>query len=90
MRKWFLIGGAGAVVGYAAVYFALDIKPAPPAEPEPAAVAAEPAPGVVDVADLDALLDARPAESVGAPFDATEPAESVAPTGAAPIPMAAD
>lgn len=94
MRKWFLIGGAGAVVGYVAVYFALAVKPTPQAEPEPQAVAAaEPVVlnTVVDVTNLDSLLDARPAEPVGVPFDAPDAPELAAPVNApAPIPMAAD
>lgn len=95
MRKWFLICGAGAVLGYVAVYFALGTKPTAPGESEQptAAAPAEPvAPsGVVDVADLDSLLDARPAEPAGLPFDFAAPPELVTPTSTpAPIPMAAD
>lgn len=95
MRKWFLICGAGAIVGYAAVYFALGTPPTAPAESEPPVAAAPAEPvvpgGVVDVADLDSLLDARPAEPAGLPFDAAAPPELVAPTSTpAPIPMAAD
>lgn len=96
MGKWLLFCGAGAVVGYVAVYFALDTKPAPLSEPVAAAAcgaAAEPsAPsGVVDVANLDALLDARPVDEAGVPFEAGEPSELTAPASApTAIPMAAD
>jgi hypothetical protein len=96
MRKWLLIGGAGAVVGYVAVYFALDIKPAPEAEPEqPTAATAPVEPvvlaNVVDVTNLDPLLERRSDESPGVPFDTTEPSELSAPTGPpAPIPPAAE
>jgi hypothetical protein len=95
MRKWLLIGGAGAVVGYVAVYFALDIKPTP--EPEPAQpVATAPAEPVVlsevvDVTNLDPLLEPRVAEPAGVPFDTTMPSELSEPTRElAPIPHAAD
>lgn len=94
MHKWLLFCGAGAVVGYVAVYFALGTKPAPQAEPvaaPQAAAATEPsAPsGVVDVANLDSLLDARPADEPGVPFEAAEPSDLTTPANApAPIPMA--
>lgn len=92
MYKWLLFCGAGAVVGYATVYFALDTKPTPQPEPAPPVVAATEPPvlsAVVDVTNLDSLLDARPAEEVGVPFEAGGPSELTAPPAApAPIPMA--
>jgi hypothetical protein len=95
MRKWLLIGGAGAVVGYVAVYFALDVKPTP--EPEPtqpvASAPAEPVvlSEVVDVTNLDPLLEPRVAEPTGLPFDTTAPSElSIPVRELAPIPHAAD
>jgi hypothetical protein len=95
MRKWLLIGGAGAVVGYVAVYFALDGTPAPDPEPQqPTATApAEPVvlADVVEVTNLDPLLEPRAAESPGVPFDPTDPPELIAPGAApAPIPSATD
>jgi hypothetical protein len=93
MRKWLVISAAGAVVGYVAVYFALDRKPTPQPQPEPPAVAAaEPVvlKDVVDVTNVEALLDARPAEPAGVPFDAADAPGPSAPTAVAPIPMAAD
>lgn len=92
MHKWLLFCGTGAVVGYVAVYFALGTRPTPQTEPAPEAIAVTepPAPsGVVDVANLDSLLDARPTEEVGVPFDGGEPSDLTAPANApAPIPMA--
>ena len=95
MRKWLLIGGAGAVVGYVAVYFALDVKPTPEPESErPTAHApAEPVvlSQVVDVTNLDPLLEPRAAEPAGLPFDTTAPSElSIPVREVAPIPHAAD
>ena len=94
MRKWLAICAAGAVVGYVAVYFALDTgKHAPVPEPEvPAAATAPTEPvvlaQVVDVTDLEPLLDPLPpGPPVGVPFD--EPAEPLTPGAAAgPIPSA--
>jgi hypothetical protein len=94
MWKWLAIGVAGSVVGYVAVYFALDGKPAPEPRPEPpAAVPAEPVvlTQVVDVTDLDPLLDPPPRPSAGVPFEPAEPPGSITPVGApAPIPPAGD
>ena len=99
MRKWLLICGAGAVVGYGAVYFALDLsKPNPGPQPHPRAAAPAPAEPVVlatvvDVTSLDPLLEPRAGEEpTGAPFDAPElPSELAAPTRAvAPMPHAVD
>ena len=96
MRKWLLIGGAGVVVGYVAVYFALDVKPAPEPETEPPVAAIAPAEpivlaDVVEVTNLDPLLEPRSAEPPGVPFDSAEPSELRAPVGApVPIPSAAD
>jgi hypothetical protein len=96
MRKWAAIVGVGAVLGYVAVYFALNGKPAREPQPEqPAAVAAPVEPvvlaQVVDVTDLDPLLDPPSGPPTGAPFEPSEPFESGARVGApAPIPPAAD
>jgi hypothetical protein len=96
MWKWLAIGGAGIVVGYVAVYFALAGKPVPEPQPEPPAAAAAPAEPtvlaqVVDVTDLDPLLDPPSKEPAGVPFEQTEPFESGAPMGTpAPIPPAGD
>jgi hypothetical protein len=103
MLKWFAIIGAGAGVGYAAVYFALGTRPAPqPAAEQPAAAArpAEPVvlSEVVEVTDtdplLDPLLDPLPGQPAGLPFDPTAPTAPTAPTkvNATPprIPRAAD
>ncbi|MBN9118418.1 MAG: hypothetical protein J0I06_04515 [Planctomycetes bacterium] len=102
MRKWLMIGGTGAVVGYVAVYLALDVKPAPEPGPEQPTVAAAPAEpvvlaDVVEVTNLEPLLAPRSAEPTGVPFDAAEPLEAAggpraidpepgAPT-AAPVPI---
>jgi hypothetical protein len=87
MRKWLMIGGAGAVVGYAAVYFALSglmPKPAPQPGAPPVAAAPLPAvpvvlPEVVDVTPVDSLLEPTPGplpgQPAGIPFDPTEPLE---------------
>jgi hypothetical protein len=97
MRKWFLISGAGAVVGYVAVYFALDRTPVPEPEAEQPAATAPAAPvvlaHVVEVTDLDPLLDPPPPEvsTGGVPFEASEPLERAAPVGVpAPIPPAVE
>ena len=95
MRKLMLISAACSVLGYAAVHFVFFSKPKPQPEPEqPAAVQpAEPVvlATVVDVTDLDALLDPRPTEPVGVPFDPTEPLEptrvNATPSGTAPAPI---
>lgn len=76
MRKVMAISVLGTVLGYAAVHFAFFAKPAPAPHEEPVAQAdAEPAmlANVVEVTDTDALLDARPVQAGGVPFDA-EPA----------------
>jgi hypothetical protein len=97
MRKWFLIGGAGAVVGYVAVYFALDVKRAPePTQPEPVATASAPAEPVVlnevvDVTNLDPLLEPRRELPPGIPFDSDEPLAPAVPAATPTrIPAAAD
>jgi hypothetical protein len=95
MRKWLLIGGAGAVVGYVAVYFALDVKPAPEPEPEKPTASAPAEPvvlsEVVDVTNLDPLLEPRHEEPAGLPFDTTAPSElSIPVREVAPIPHTAD
>jgi hypothetical protein len=102
MWKWFAIIGAGAAVGYAAVYFALSGGPAPESQAErPAAAASQPPEPVVlsqvvEVTETDSLLDPQPAPPSGIPFDPTEPLEprtSVSATTAlpvAPMPRAAD
>lgn len=98
MRKWLLICGAGAVVGYVAVHFALDLsQPNPEPQPQPQTAAparAEPVvlANVVDVTNLEPLLDPRTEEPGGVPFDAPElPPELAAPTRAvAPMPHAVD
>jgi hypothetical protein len=98
MWKWFAIIGAGAAVGYAAVYFALSGNPAsaPQAE-QPTAAAQPPEPvvlsQVVDVTDTDALLDPSPNPPSGVPFDPTEPLEprmkvNATSTDIAPMPRA--
>jgi hypothetical protein len=83
MRKWLMIGGAGAVVGYAAVYFALGGL-MPKSAPEPQAEVVVPAPQpaepvvlshVVEVTPVDPLLDPLPGQPAGIPFDPTEPLE---------------
>lgn len=94
MRKWFLITGAGAVVGYAVVYFALSGgQPSPEPVPEQATAPAPAEPvmlgHVVEVTDLDPLLNPPPETSAGVPFDPTEPLEPPTP-GAAPIPPASE
>ncbi len=96
MGKWLLIGGAGAVVGYVAVYFALDVKPAPEPPADPPTVATAPAEpvvlsDVVEVTNLEPLLNPRLEPLTGVPFDAAEPSEFHAPADAAePIPPAGD
>jgi hypothetical protein len=97
MRKWLLICGTGAVVGYVAVYFALDLsKPNPKSEPQQPAAAPAPAEpvvlaDVVDVTNLEPLLEPRTEGPAGVPFDAAAPSELSAPTRApAPIPLVAD
>jgi hypothetical protein len=97
MRKWLLIGGAGAVVGYVAVYFAFELsKPTPEPQPEQPAAATAPAEPVVlahvvDVTNLESLLEPRVEEPGGVPFDAPAPPELSTPTGTpAPIPSAAE
>lgn len=97
MRKVAFISALSAVIGYAAVHFAFFANPKPAAAPE-VAPAEAPAAGmvladVVEVTDTDALLDARPKESHGAPFDSqVVPASFATPAAAAvpPIPPAAD
>jgi hypothetical protein len=90
MRKWFAIVGAGAVVGYAAVYFALSGGPAPgPQAGQPVAEVPQPAEPVVlsqvvEVTDTDPLLDPSPTQPVGIPFDPTEPLEPQSQVSAAP------
>jgi len=83
MWKWFAIIGAGAVVGYAAVYFALSGGPAPaPQAEQPAATLQTPEPivlsQVVDVTETDSLLDPSSSQPVGIPFDPTEPLDPAA------------
>jgi hypothetical protein len=101
MRMLLAIGGAGAVAGYAIVYFALGARltptPTPDAQPAPPAVAevAEPlAPEVlaqvVDVTDIDALLDPAPSRPTGVPFDPDPPAFIHSSPVATPIPPAVD
>jgi hypothetical protein len=97
MRKLMLISAACSVLGYAAVHFVFFSKPRPEPEPPVAAQPAQPAEPVVlatvvDVTDLDALLDPRPGEPVGVPFDPTEPLEPATRVNAtpAPIPPATD
>lgn len=97
MRNVMLISAACSILGYAAVYFVFFNKPAPQAEPEQPAAAqpAEPVvlATVVDVTDLDSLLDPKPAQPTGVPFDPTEPLEPptrVNATPPAPIPPSAN
>jgi hypothetical protein len=97
MLKWFAIIGAGAGVGYAAVYFALGTKPAPQPQAEPTtAAAAQPAEPVmlsevVEVTDTDPLLDPLPGQPAGLPFDPVEaPVRAKVNHVPAPIPRAAD
>ncbi|HEY1189752.1 MAG TPA: hypothetical protein VGE74_19040 [Gemmata sp.] len=95
MRKVALVSAAGALLGYAAVYFAFFAKPEPAPAPE-APVAEAPAEpvvlaNVVDVTDTEPLLDSRPTETPGAPFDPqVVPAAFTTPASAQPIPPAAD
>ena len=87
-----MIGGAGAVLGYVAVYFALDAAKPGPVAPDAPAAPTEPVmlAQVVDVTDLEPLLDPPPGRPVGAPFE-PDAAEPLAPTAApVPIPPAAD
>lgn len=100
MRKWLMIGGAGAVVGYAAVYFALGgLMPRPEQQPEVTAPAPAPEPAepvvlsqVVDVTPVDPLLDAHlaplPGQPAGIPFDPTEPLEPQATVNTQPVEVA--
>jgi hypothetical protein len=68
------IGGAGAVVGYAVVFLALQKAPAPTVLTPPAQPAAPPVlPQPVDVTDVEPLLDPLPGQPVGAPFDDSMP-----------------
>lgn len=95
MRKWLLIGAAGAAVGYGAVYLALDRAPAPEPEAQQPAVAAVPTEpvvlsDVVEVTNLDPLLAPRPAAPAGVPFDAPGPIDPPAPAAAPPIPAAGE
>lgn len=96
MRKLMAISVASTVLGYAAVYFAFFAKPAPHPDPEPA-VAQTDQPvvlaAVVDVTDVEPLLDPKPHEPVGTPFDPTEPLDPAPQPGGvapAPLPRAAD
>ncbi len=89
MRKWLMIGGAGAVVGYAAVYFALSGLTPAEQEAEPIAVAPQPdepvvLSNVVEVTNVDPLLDSLPGQPAGVPFDPTEPLEPQTPVNAIP------
>jgi hypothetical protein len=94
MRKWAAIIGAGAILGYGAVYFALDGKLAPELPPEQPATAAAPAESVVlaqvvEVTDLDPLLDPPSGPPSGVPFDSYDSFEAATPVGTpAPIPLA--
>jgi hypothetical protein len=94
MRKLMAISVASTILGYAAVYFAFFAKPAPQPEPEPAAAPSDQPivlAAVVDVTDVEPLLDPKPHEPGGVPFDPTEPLEPAAPARAvAPLPRAAD
>jgi hypothetical protein len=93
MRKWLMIGGAGAVVGYTAVYFALGgLMPQPAPEPQAVAPAA-PQPAepvvlshVVEVTPVDPLLDSVPVQPPGIPFDPTQPLEPQTVNAPAPLP----
>ena len=72
MRKLIAISVASTILGYAAVYFVFFSKPAPQPQPEPAAAQPEQPvvlANVVDVTDVEPLLDPKPHEPVGAPFD---------------------
>lgn len=97
MRKVALISAAGTLLGYAVVYLAFFAKPAPAPAPEPEAPAAQ-APAepvvladVVEVTDTEPLLDARPKENGGTPFDPqVVPAAFTAPAAVPPIPAAVD
>jgi hypothetical protein len=81
MWKWFAIIGAGAAVGYAAMYFALSGGPSPePQAGQPTASASQPPEPVVlsqvvEVTETDSLLDPQPDLPSGIPFDPTEPLE---------------
>lgn len=102
MRNWLLITGAGALVGYAVVYFAFSGSPAPEPEAEqPAANVPQPTgpvvlSQVVEVTDTDPLLDPLPGQPSGVPFDPADPLESGTNANAlsvaapAPIPPSAD
>jgi|GEM_PF-3482204 len=98
MRNWLLIAGAGALVGYAVVYFAFSGSSAPEPEAEQSTAHA-PQPTepvvlsqVVEVMDTDPLLDPLPGQPSGAPFDPADPLEAGANVNAlstvapAPIP----
>lgn len=94
MLKWLAMIGAGAGLGYAAVYFALVARPAPQPVAEQLGAEARPPepvvlPEVVEVTDTDPLLDPLPGQPAGVPFD---PAVPSVPTkvNAAPIPPAVD
>lgn len=91
MRKLIAISVASTVLGYAAVYFVFFSKPAPQPEPEVAATQPEQPvvlAAVVDVTDVEPLLDPKPHEPVGTPFDPTEPLEPAPrPAGVAPAPL---
>jgi hypothetical protein len=98
MLTWFAMSVAGAGLGYAAVYLALNVKPAPTPPAEPPAIAGRPAapavlPQVVEVTDTDPLLDPAPGRPAGAPFDTVEPPAKVPAQSAdppVPIPLAVD
>ncbi len=91
MRKLIAISVASTVLGYAAVYFVFFSEPRAQPEPEQA-VAQNDSPvvlaNVVDVTDVEPLLDPKPHEPVGTPFDPTEPLEPAPrPSGIAPAPL---
>jgi hypothetical protein len=98
MWKWFAITGAGAVVGYAAVYFALSGGPTSTPQAEQLTAAAQPTEPVVlsqvvDVTETDSLLDPSASQPAGIPFDPTEPLDPAANVNAttpdtAPMPHA--
>ncbi len=91
MRKVMAISALCTVLGYAAVHFAFFGTPEP--QPQEPAVQASAEPvmlaNVVEVTDTDSLLDPRPAQAGGVPFDA-EPVAVRAPSAAEPIPPAAE
>ena len=83
MRNWLPMGGAGALIGYAVVYFSLIGNPLRQPEEQRPQTTAEPAEPialsqVVEVTDTDPLLDPLPGQPAGVPFDPADPLDAPA------------